>query len=145
MQVNAHKLNHRDRRRRGFTFVEILVVVIIIGVLAAMIIPMFLGRVGAAKQSVAKQKLTAIEQAVQMFNYDYGRFPQVLEELVLRPSDIDDERWNPPTIKAKDLTDPWGHEFVYQFPGDNGVFDLISLGADGQQGGEGENADVTNW
>ena len=139
--------NAPDRRnaRHGFTLIEVLVVVIIIGVLAAMIVPQFFGRVGQAKQSVAKQKLASIEQAVEMFKYDYGRFPRDLTELVQRPSDIEPDKWNAPSLKEKDLTDPWGNEFVYEYPGEHGVFDLYSHGADGQRGGENENADVTNW
>lgn len=131
--------------RAGFTLVEILVVVVIIGVLAAVVVPQFFGRIGQAKASVAQQKLSAIDQAVQVFYYDYGRFPESLESLVNRPSDIDAEEWNAPSLKSKDLTDPWDNEFVYRVPGDHGAFDLYSLGADGQEGGEGENADITNW
>ncbi|KPK82650.1 MAG: hypothetical protein AMJ81_09680 [Phycisphaerae bacterium SM23_33] len=134
-----------SRRGGGFTIVEILVVVIIIGVLAALIAPKFFGRVGAAKQSVAKQKLAVIEEAVDMFRYDYGRFPESLEELVTRPSDVPEEKWHLPAIKQKDLLDPWERAFVYKCPGDHGAFDLYSLGADAQAGGEGENADIVNW
>lgn len=129
----------------GFTLVEILVVVIIIGVLAAMIVPQFFGRVGQAKASVARQKLATIETAVGMFQTDYGRFPRDLRELVNRPGDIPAEKWHAPTVKEKDLVDPWDRPFVYRFPGDHLTFDLYSLGADGQSGGDGENADITNW
>jgi general secretion pathway protein G len=125
--------------------VEIIVVVIIIAALAGLILPRFFGRVGTAKQSVAQQKLSEIEKAIDMFSYDYGRLPVSLEELVNRPSDIPDEKWNPPSLRAKDLLDPWGKEFLYQQPGEHGTYDLQSLGADGQVGGEKENADVVNW
>ena len=133
------------RGRRGFTLIEIIVVVIVIGVLATLIVPNLFSRVGAAKQSVAKQKLASIEQAVQIFHYDYGRFPQTLDELVTRPGDVDAAQWTEPTIKAKDLEDPWGNGWVYRYPGENGTFDLMSYGADGQPGGDGEDADVVNW
>jgi general secretion pathway protein G len=133
-------------RRTGFTIVEILVVVIIIGVLAALIAPKFIGRIGAAKHSVAQQKVQEIEKAIEMFHYDYGRFPEAIEELVTRPDDVAEDKWQPPTVKSKDLLDPWGRAFVYSVPGDHDQsFDLYSLGADGQEGGEGENADVVNW
>lgn len=125
--------------------VEIIVVVIIIAVLATMIVPKFFGRVGAAKQSAAKQKLIEIEKAVDTFRYDYERFPTSLDELVDRPADIASEKWQDPSLKPKDLTDPWGREFQYRCPGQHGKFDLYSLGADGAEGGDGEDADIVNW
>ena len=101
-------------RCSGFTIVEVLVVVIIIGVLAGLIVPRFFGRVGQAKQGVAHQKIELICQAIEMFSNDYdGRFPQSLEDLVTRPSDIPEEKWNPPTLRPKDLIDPWDRPFLY--------------------------------
>jgi general secretion pathway protein G len=125
--------------------VEIIVVVIIIAVLATMIVPKFFGRVGAAKQSAARQKLIEIEKAVDTFRYDYERFPTSLDELVGRPADISSEKWQDPSLKPKDLIDPWGREFQYRCPGQHGKFDLYCLGADGAEGGEGEDADIVNW
>ena len=140
-------MNNKRRRydRRAFTIVEILVVVIIIALLAALIVPKFLGRVGQAEQTVAKANLAKIDTAIVIFSHDYRRFPLNLDELVTRPADIEEAEWNPPDIKEKDLLDPWGHQFVYKQPGDHGVYDLYSLGKDGQEGGEKENADVCNW
>lgn len=132
-------------RRSALSLIEVMVVVIVIGVIATLVIPNLFSNVGKAKQNVAKQKLASVEQAVQMFNYDYGRFPATLDELVTRPSDVPPERWSQPSLKAKDLIDPWGKPWVFRVPGDHGVFDLSSLGADGSPGGEGDNADVTNW
>ena len=131
--------------RRAFTLIEIMVVVIVIGVLATLIIPTLFGRAGKAKTAVAKQKITAIETAIQLFEQDYSRFPETLQELVQPPADVPADQLSPPTLKAKDLKDPWGNDFVYRFPGNNFTYDLISLGADGAQGGEGEAADVTNY
>ena len=133
------------RAAGAFTIVEILVVVIIIGVLATLVVPKFIGRIWQAKQNVARQKLQEIEKAIEIFRYDYGRFPEDLEELVTRPDDIPEEKWQEPTLKPKDLVDPWDRRFVYKSPGEHGAFDLYSLGADGQEGGESENADVVNW
>ena len=135
----------RQVRRTGFTIVEIMVVVIVIGVLAALIVPGLFGRVGQAKNSVTKQQIATIESAVNLFQQDYGRFPNSLEELVTKPADISDELWTSPSLKPKDLTDPWGNPFIYRYPGQQWAFELISTGADGQEGGEGENADITNW
>ncbi len=131
-------------RGRGFTIVEIIVVVICIAILAALIAPKFFGQVGKTRHAVAQQKLAVIEQAVEKFYYDYGRFPAALDELANKPADIEDDKWDP-MLKAKDLTDPWGRAFEYQCPGQHGRFDLYTLGADGQEGGTGENEDVHNW
>lgn len=142
----THQRRRRGRRLAGgFTFVEILVVVLIIAVLATLIVPRFFGRIGTAKRGVARQKLVEIEKAIEMFSYDYERFPRTLQELVERPADIPEDTWNTPTLKAKDLKDPWGREFVYRRPGEHGTFDLLSYGKDGQPGGEKEDADVVNW
>jgi general secretion pathway protein G len=130
--------------RRGFTMIEIIVVVIIIAVLAALIGPRFFGEVGKAKSAVAQQKLKVIEQAVEKFYYEHNRFPANLNELVERPSDVPETEWSP-MLKSKDLVDPWGQQFNYQFPGQHDKFDLYSLGADGQEGGSGEEADAHNW
>ncbi len=130
---------------RGFTLIEMMAVVIVIGVLAALVIPSFLGRAGKARKAVAQQKISNIETAVNLFYQDYSRFPESLEELVTKPGDIPAEQWTPPSLKAKHLKDPWGNPFVYRYPGEHGAYDLYSTGSDGQEGGEGEQADVTNW
>ena len=122
-----------------------MVVVIVIGVLATLIIPTLFGRAGKAKTAVAKQKITTIETAILLFEQDYSRFPESLQELVQAPADVPADQLSPPTLKAKALKDPWGNDFVYRFPGNNFTYDLISLGADGAEGGEGEAADVTNY
>lgn len=141
------KQRARARRlsRSGFTLIEIMVVVIVIGVLATLIMPTLFGRAGKARAAVAKQKIASMETAIQLFEQDYGRFPEALQELVEQPADVPAEQWSPPTLKAKDLKDPWGNDFVYRFPGNNFTYDLVSLGADGAEGGEGEAADVTNY
>ena len=137
------------KRRAGFTIVETIVVVVIIAVLASMILPRLFGRVGTAKQGVAKTKLAEIEKAIEIFSIDYGRYPEMLDELVYRPADIPEEKWNLPMVKPKDLLDPWERQYIYAYPGDQddegGAYDLNSLGADGEVGGEKENADITNW
>jgi general secretion pathway protein G len=133
-------------RATGFTFVELLAVVIIIGVLSAIIVPMFLGRTGQARRSVAESNIKDIEAAIQIFYHDYGRFPADLDELITRPSDIDESKWTPVLTKAKNIIDPWDHKYEFRQPGEEGrPFDILSYGADGQPGGEGENADVVSW
>lgn len=135
----------RRRTAEGFTIVEIIVVVIIIAALATMIVPRFFGRVGTARRAVAAQMLREIEKAIELFAHDYGRWPEALDELITRPADIAEAKWQQPTLREKDLSDPWGRRFGYKCPGDHGAYDVYSLGADGEPGGEGENTDVTNW
>ena len=138
-------MNGRERRKRkGFTVLEILVVVVIIGVLAALTMPKLWSRIGQAKSSVAKQKLASLEQAIDFFRTDCGRYPERLEDLFEPPADVE-EKWQPPGIKRKDMIDPWDRQFIYQYPGTYGVYDLYSLGADGAEGGEDDNADIVNW
>ena len=122
-----------------------MVVVIVIGVLATLIIPTLFGRAGKARTAVTKQKIGSIETAIQLFEQDYGRFPESLQELVVPPADVPADQLSPPTLKAKDLNDPWGNAFSYTFPGNHYTYDLVSLGADGAEGGEGEAADVVNY
>lgn len=143
--IHTTKRKRTDPKALGFTLIEIMVVVIVIGVLAALVVPNFLGRAAKAKKAVAQQKIGNIETAINLFYQDYSRFPETLEELVSKPADITEEQWTPPSLKAKDLKDPWGNPFVYRYPGDHGAYDLYSTGADGQEGGEGDNKDINNW
>jgi general secretion pathway protein G len=137
---------HRYRyRRSAFTLVEIMVVVIIIGVLAALIVPALFSRVGMAKSATATAKIAVLENAINLFATEYDRYPEDLGELVERPQDVSDDVWSPPTVKRKDLNDPWGRPFVYRYPGEHWAFDLSSYGKDGTPGGDGEDADITNW
>ncbi len=135
----------RGQRRRGFTLIEILVVIVIIAVLAGMIAPKLLHHIGTAKTNVAKSNIIELEKAVDIFSISYERLPEKLDELVNRPADIEETKWNSPTLKAKNLLDPWGREFLYRQPGEYGSYDIYSLGKDGQEGGEKENADIGNW
>lgn len=134
-------------RSRAFTLIEFLVVVTIIGILAAMVVPRFFGRVEGAKKSVAQQKVAAIEAKILEFQMDCGRYPTAQEgvqALLQQPADC--QKWNGPYVKEKDVLDPWDKPLVYRYPARyNADFDLFAMGADGQEGGEGENADVGNW
>lgn len=132
-------------RRSAFTLIEIMVVVIVIGIIAALVVPNLFDRAGKAKRSVAKQQIGSLETAIQLFQQDYSRFPDSLEELASPPADASGGGGSPPSVKQKDLIDPWGNPFVYRYPGNNWTFDLLSTGADGQEGGEEENADITNY
>jgi general secretion pathway protein G len=135
-------------RRRAFTLIEFIVVMTIIGILAALIVPRFVGRVGGAKQAVAQQKVAVLETKVLEFQTDCGRFPTAqegLRALLQAPADVG-SNWKGPYVKQKDIIDPWGTEIMYRYPGKyNADFDLFTYGADHQEGGESENADIGNW
>jgi general secretion pathway protein G len=143
MQKRRHRL-----KPRAFTLIEFIVVMTIIGILAALIVPRFVGRIGGAKQAVAQQKVAVLEAKVLEFQADCGRFPTTQEGLqaLLRPPADVAEQWKGPYVKEKDILDPWGVELLYQYPGRRSVdFDLWTYGADGQEGGEGENQDIGSW
>ena len=132
----------------GFTLLEIMVVVIIIGVLAATIIPQFMGTTQDAKVSAAKADISQLENALERFNIHMDRFPTMdegLKVLVEAPAG-EDKKWRGPYIKVL-RPDPWGNTYEYRVPGIHHptTFDVWSKGADGQDGGEGPNADVGNW
>ncbi len=138
------------KRRAGFTLLELLVVVIILGLLAALVGPRLIGRVGRAKTEIAKSQIALLEAALDQYRLDMGRYPSTeegLEALITPPADEEQKKnWRGPYLKKKKIPlDPWGRPYQYRFPGEHGDYDLWSYGADGQPGGEGENADITNW
>jgi general secretion pathway protein G len=141
---------HTARNQRGFTLIEIMVVVIIIGLLAAVVVPNFLGNVDKARVTKAKQDIQAIETALTMYKLDNFNYPNGeagLKALVEKPNDPNVKNWRPGGYleHGRLPKDPWGNEYLYQYPGTHGDVDIYSLGADGQPGGEGINADIGNW
>lgn len=132
----------------GFTLLEILVVLVILGLLAAVVAgPQIFRQLGAAKSEAAKLQLDRIGGSLDLYRLDMGRYPnqgEGLKALVVAPSDA--TRWNGPYLKKQEsLIDPWGRPFEYRYPGQHGEYDLWSNGADGVEGGDGENRDVVNW
>lgn len=139
------------KRQRGFTLIEVLVVVFILAILAAIVGPKVLGRTDDAKIAEAKLQIKNLETALKLYKLDNGFYPtteQGLEALVSKPTTepipkkYKDEGY---LEKRKVPKDPWGNSFIYICPGSHGDFDITSYGADGKQGGEGKDADINSW
>lgn len=136
----------RPAASRGFTLVELLVVLAILALLAGLVGPRILGQLGGAKTKTAAVQIKDLEQAADLFKLDVGRYPtrdEGLSALVARPATANG--WNGPYLKKGLPDDPWGNPYHYESPGKRGDIDIYTFGADNAAGGEGENADVGNW
>jgi general secretion pathway protein G len=139
-------LRKNNRRETGFTLIELMVVLFILGLLAALVAPKLIGRVGKAKQQTAAAQIQMLATALDLFYLDVGRYPTTDEGLAALSKKSDTLRnWSGPYLDKGVPKDPWGHDYVYKSPGDHGAYDLSSLGADGLEGGEDDNKDITNW
>lgn len=137
---------HQAKAERGFTLLELLVVMVIIGLLAAYVGPKYFSQVGKSEIKMAQAQIDALEKALHQYRLDVGTYPateQGLAALVNRPNN--EARWQGPYLSKLPPADPWGRPYVYKYPGERAEFDLLSYGKDGQPGGEGEAADITNW
>lgn len=129
----------------GFTLLELLVVIVILGLLAAYVAPRYFSQVGKSEAAVARAQIEAFEKALDQFRLDVGRYPTTQEglgALVSRPPDA--AKWSGPYLKKAAPNDPWGRPYIYRSPGGKGDFELLSLGKDGAPGGTSENADISN-
>jgi general secretion pathway protein G len=137
------KRKHLAGPHGGFTLVELLLVLVILARIGGLVLPGIIGKAEGAKVKAAASQITRISLSVETFYLDTGTTPDSLEDLVSEPGDV--TGWNGPYIKNSILKDPWGRDYEYRNPGEHGDFDVFSYGADGQQGGEGKNADITSW
>ncbi|MDG4596973.1 MAG: type II secretion system major pseudopilin GspG [Candidatus Contendobacter sp.] len=142
------KLQTHERRARGFSLIELLVVLVILGLLAGLVGPQVIKYLGGANTKTAKLQIEDFSTALDAFRLDMGRYPNSAEglaALVVQPSGA--TRWNGPYLRKNTIPkDPWGHDYQYRSPGQHGgAFDLYSLGADNAEGGDGENQDVVSW
>lgn len=135
-----------DSKQRGFTLLELLVVMVIIGLLAAYVGPRYFGQVGKSKVKAAAAQIDSLGKALDQYRLDVGHYPtteQGLNALTTKPAS--ETKWDGPYLVKGVPADPWDHPYIYKNPGEHGDYDLFSLGKDGQPGGSGENADITNW
>ncbi len=143
-------MKRKNRKSKAFTLVELLVVVLIITMLAAFVAPKMFTGIGKTKADLTRAKMAIIENALARFYVECGRYPddsEGLEVLILPPADMEEGKWNGPYLKQSDLLDLWDNPYIYVAEGEYnpGSFDLISLGADGMDGGEGDNEDIVNY
>ena len=143
------RMTLNERKQGGFTLIEIMVVVVILGILAALVVPQVMNRPDQAKVTVAKGDIKAIGAALDMYkldNYSYPSTQQGLDALVEKPGgNPQPKNWNRDGYLKRVPKDPWGNEYQYLSPGTQGQYDLYSYGADGKQGGSELNADIGNW
>ncbi len=134
------------RSHRGFTLLELLVVMVIIGLLAAYVGPKYFSQIGKSEVKTARAQIVGFEKALQQYRLDVGRFPsteQGLQALVSKPATL--AKWDGPYLEKTVPLDPWGHPYVYVSPGEHGDIDISSTGRDGRPGGDGLDADITSW
>ena len=143
--LNQVERAFKRSREKGFTLLELLVVVVIIGLLAGFVAPRYFGQVGKSEVATAKAQIDALEKALDQYRLDVGRYPSTelgLKALVERPES--EPKWNGPYLKRAVPLDPWGKAYHYKAPGEKWEFDLVSFGRDGRPGGNGEDADISN-
>ena len=140
------KTAHRRRGQRGFSLIELIVVLVILGLLATVVGPKVINRLKGAKVELAKVDISNLEQALDLYSFDVGHYPTTQEGLQVLNVNPGGDQWRGPYLKRSVLPkDPWQRDFVYRSPGQHGDYDLFSLGADGQEGGQGDDADITSW
>ncbi|MDR0279555.1 MAG: type II secretion system major pseudopilin GspG [Paucimonas sp.] len=143
--MNRHPCS-APRVQRGFTLLELLVVLVVLGLLAGLVAPKYFAQLGRSEAKVAKAQIEGLAKALDLYRLEVGHYPsteQGLQALVTAPGD--ESRWTGPYLQKQLPQDPWGRNYLYRQPGEHGEYDLMSMGKDGQPGGDGENAEVTSW
>lgn len=135
----------KKNAQQGFTLIELLIVMIILGLLAALVAPKMFQKVGSSKQKAAKTQIAMLGTALDAYRLDVGKYPTAQEGLEALRKNPGHDTWDGPYLSKDIPLDPWGKQYVYRYPGEHGDYDLYSMGADGQEGGEGENSDVVSW
>lgn len=131
---------------KGFTLLELLVVIVIIGLLAGYVGPKYFSQIGKSETKVARAQIDAFDKALDQYRLDTGHYPNTSQGLsALMDKPANESRWDGPYLKKAVPNDPWGNPYQYRQPGEHGEYDLYSYGKDGRQGGTGESADITNW
>lgn len=146
LQYQQTPMYRHAKASPGFTLLELLVVMVIIGLLAGFVGPKYFSQIGKSEVKVARAQAGALGKALDQFRLDTGHYPGMedgLGALVTHPAS--EPKWDGPYLSKSVPLDPWGNPYVFRFPGEHGEYDLISYGKDGKPGGEGEAADITNW
>ena len=135
-----------NSRQSGFTLLELLVVLVILGLLAGYVAPKYFAQIGKSEVKTAKAQIDGLEKALDQYRIDTGHYPSTEQGLAaLDAKPADEARWDGPYLKKKVPNDPWGKPYQYRTPGEHGELDLFSLGRDGAPGGSGQDADINNW
>lgn len=144
--ASIYRSGRHAARQSGFTLLELLVVMVIIGLLAGYVGPKYFAQIGKSEIKATRAQIDALEKALDQYRLDTGHYPsteQGLAALTAKPDN--DARWDGPYLKKNVPDDPWGHPYQYKSPGEHGEYDLYSLGKDGQPGGSNEMADIVSW
>jgi general secretion pathway protein G len=137
-------MNLRRGKARAFTLIELLAVIAILGLIAAFAVPQVLKWVSGARSDAARVQIEALGASIDLYRLEVGSFPPDLQALVEKPPGA--AKWDGPYLKIRVIPkDPWGNDYIYRYPGNNGDYDLVSLGADNSEGGEGEQKDIVSW
>jgi general secretion pathway protein G len=142
----SRRMRFGNRSRSGFTLLELLVVMVIIGLLASYVGPKYFGQIGKSEIKTTQAQIDSFGKALDQYRLDTGHYPSTelgLNALVVRPPN--EPKWSGPYLTKAVPPDPWGHPYQYKSPGEHGDYDLLSFGKDGQPGGAAEAADITSW